>query len=65
MDVFIALAAALLLAAVMLAAVRLVQRDRRRKRRRDRAARHAAQLRLWDKLFTRHNRRLLTDQRQR
>lgn len=65
MAVFIALAAAFVLAVVMLVAVRVVQQERRRKRRRDRAARHAAQLRLWDKLFTRHNRRLLTDQRKR
>jgi len=63
MDVFIALVAALTFAIVMLLAVRLSQRGRRRRRRRDRAVRHAAQLRLWDRLFTRHNRRLLTDKR--
>ncbi|MGN6817519.1 MAG: hypothetical protein ACTHJR_02475 [Sphingomonas sp.] len=63
MDLFYALAAASVLAVAMLFAVRLIQLDRHRKRRRRRAARHAAQLRLWNKLFTRHGRPLLTDQR--
>jgi hypothetical protein len=44
-------------------AVRAVQRPKRHKRRRQRAARHAFNVRLWNKLFARHDRRLLTDQR--
>jgi len=42
---------------------RAIQQPQRRKRRRERAARHAANVRLWNRLFARHDRRLLTDQR--
>jgi len=42
---------------------RAIQRPQRRKRRRERAARHAANVRLWNKVFARKDRRLLTDQR--
>lgn len=44
-------------------AVRAIQRPQRRKRRRQRAARHAGNVRLWNRLFARDDRRLLTDQR--
>jgi len=43
--------------------MRARQQPQRRKRRRERAARHAANVRLWNRLFARHDRRLLTDQR--
>lgn len=43
--------------------MRAIQQPQRRKRRRERAARHAANVRLWNRLFARHDRRLLTDQR--
>ena len=49
--------------AVAVFAARAVQRPQRRIRRRQRAARHAANVRLWNKLFARQDRRLLTDQR--
>ena|GEM_PF-2648957 len=44
--------------------MRAIQQPQRRKRRRERAARHTANVRLWNKLFARHDRRLLTDQRE-
>jgi hypothetical protein len=44
-------------------AVRAIQRPQRHKRRRQRAARHADKVRLWNRLFARADRRLLTDQR--
>jgi len=44
--------------------MRVLQQPRRHKRRRERAARHAANVRLWNRLFGRHDRRLLTDQRE-
>ena len=50
-------------AAGVIFVARAIERPQRRKRRRERASRHAAKLQLWNKLFTRHNRRLLTDQR--
>lgn len=43
--------------------MRVLRQPQRRKRRRERAARHAANVRLWNRLFARHDRRLLTDQR--
>ncbi|WP_066812890.1 hypothetical protein [Sphingomonas asaccharolytica] len=43
--------------------MRVLQQPQRRKRRRERAARHAANVRLWNRLFARHDRPLLTDQR--
>jgi len=43
--------------------IRARQQPQRRKRRRERAARHAANVRLWNSLFGRRDRRLLTDQR--
>lgn len=43
--------------------MRAVQEPQRRKRGRERAARHAANVRLWNKLFARRDQRLLTDQR--
>jgi hypothetical protein len=57
---------ALAIGAVAEAAIfvmRALQQPQRRKRRRERAARHAANVRLWNRLFGRHDRRLLTDQR--
>jgi hypothetical protein len=57
---------ALLIGAVVVTAVvavRAIQRPQRLKRRRERAARHAVNVRLWNRLFVRHGRRLLTDQR--
>ncbi|HEX7693875.1 MAG TPA: hypothetical protein VF409_05260 [Sphingomonas sp.] len=60
----LALAIGVVAAGVIFAA-RVIQRPQRRKHRRERAARHAAKLQLWNKLFTRHNRPLLTDQRKR
>jgi peptidoglycan/LPS O-acetylase OafA/YrhL len=44
--------------------MRAIQQPQRRQRRRERAARHAANVRLWNSLFARHDRRLLTDQRE-
>jgi peptidoglycan/LPS O-acetylase OafA/YrhL len=44
--------------------MRAIQQPQRHKRRRERAARHAANVRLWNRLFARHDRRLLTDQRE-
>jgi len=57
---------ALLIGAVAGAAIfvmRARQRPQRRKRRCERAARHAANVRLWNSLFGRRDQRLLTDQR--
>lgn len=51
-------------AAVAISVMRAIQRPRRRQRRRQRAARHAVNVRLWNRLFARHDRRLLTDQRE-
>jgi peptidoglycan/LPS O-acetylase OafA/YrhL len=44
--------------------MRAIRQPQRRKRRRARAVRHAANVRLWNRLFARHDRRLLTDQRE-
>jgi hypothetical protein len=52
---------AMVVAAIVV--VRAIQRPQRHKRRRQRAARHAANVRLWNKVFARQDRRLLTDQR--
>lgn len=51
------------IAAAAIFVMRAIQQPQRRKRRRERAARHAANVRLWNRLFARHDRRLLTDQR--
>ena len=52
------------MAGAAILAMRAIQQPQRRKRRRERAARHVANVRLWNRLFARHDRRLLTDQRE-